>query len=67
MQWRDHHDWKGLMKIWFNGDPERLRSSAFVNTYTKRRRDGLLFGYDDSTYRVGKQITRKWWAVYYQK
>jgi len=49
-----------LMKIWFNNDPEGLRSSAFVNTYTKMRTDGLLFGFDDSTYRVGKQITRNW-------
>jgi len=49
-----------LMKIWFNNDAERLRSTAFVNTYTKRRRDGLLFGFDDSTYRIGKQMTRNW-------
>jgi len=49
-----------LMKIWFNTDSERLRSTAFVNTYTKRRRGGPLFGFDDSTYRVGKQMTRNW-------
>jgi len=49
-----------LMKTWFNNDPERLRSTAFVNTYTKRRKDGLLFGFDDSTYKVGKQLTRNW-------
>jgi len=49
-----------LMKIWFNGSPERLRQSAFVNTFTKCRQNGLLFGFDDSTYRIGKQITKNW-------
>jgi len=49
-----------LMKIWFNNDPEGLRSSAFANTYTRRRREGLLYGFDDSTHKVGKQITRNW-------
>jgi len=47
-----------LMKIWFNNNPERLRLTAFVNTYTKRRRADILFGFDDSTYKVGKQLTR---------
>jgi len=49
-----------VMKMWFNGTPVRLRSEAFCNTFTKRRMEGLLFGYDDSTYKVGKQITRNW-------
>jgi len=33
---------------------------AFSNTFTKRRQDGLLFGFDDSTYKVGRQITKNW-------
>jgi len=49
-----------IMKIWFNGAPARLKSDAFTNTFTKRRHDGLLFGFDDSTFKVGKQITKNW-------
>jgi len=49
-----------LMKIWFNNAPERLRSAVFVNTYAKNRSEGLLFGFDNSNYKVGKQITKNW-------
>jgi len=49
-----------LMKIWFNNAPERLRSEVFVNTYAKNRSEGLLFGFDNSNYKIGKQITKNW-------
>jgi len=49
-----------LMKMWFTNRPHRLRITAFSNTFTKRRSDGLLFGFDDSTHRIGKQVTKNW-------
>jgi len=49
-----------LMKMWFSNRPHRLRTAAFVNTFTKRRGDGLLFGYDDSTHKIGRQMTKNW-------
>jgi len=51
-----------LMKIWFSGRPLRLRVTAFSNTFTKRRRDGLLFGFDGSNHKIGRQDTRNWCA-----
>lgn len=49
-----------LMKMWFTNRPHRLRITAFVNTFTKRRSDGLLFGFDDSTHKIGRQVTKNW-------
>jgi len=51
---------KLLMKIWSIGTPPRLRNKVFANTFTKSRKEGLLFGYDISTYKVGKQETKNW-------
>jgi len=31
-----------------------------MNTYAKSRSKGLLFGFDNSNYKVGKQITKNW-------
>jgi len=47
-----------LMKIWFTGSPERLKSTAFINTFTKSHKDSLLFGFDDCTHKVGRQISK---------
>lgn len=49
-----------LMKIWSTGTPIRLRSMAFANSYAKNRKEGLLFGYDSSAFKVGKQETKNW-------
>jgi len=49
-----------LMKIWNSGVPARLHQSAFSNTYHKSRYQGLLFGYDSSVTKVGRQITKNW-------
>lgn len=49
-----------LMKIWFNNRPAKLRQNVFENTFVKRRQDGLLFGFDNSTHKIGKQVTKNW-------
>jgi len=41
-------------------DPAILRAKVFANTYTKNCRIGLLFGFDDSDYKIGKQMTKNW-------
>jgi len=50
-----------LPHSWWNyriaGYPANLRTKAFANTCSKNRRIGLLIGYDDSTYKIGKQMT----------
>jgi len=51
---------KLMMKIWSTGTPLRLRNEAFANTFTKSCKEGFLFGYDSSTYKVGKQETKNW-------
>lgn len=48
------------MKLWITGYPANLRIKGFANTYTKNCRIGLLFGYDNSTYKIGKQMTKNW-------
>jgi len=49
-----------LMKIWNNNAPTSLRQSAFANTYLKDRYPGLIYGFDASKTRIGKQVTRNW-------
>jgi len=49
-----------LMKIWNNNAPANLRSSAVMNTFKKNCYEGLLFGFDHSSFKVGKQITKNW-------
>jgi len=49
-----------LIKMWQNNQPQDLKCSAFVNTYKKTRYPGLLFGFDSSNYKIGKQITSNW-------
>jgi len=45
-----------LMKIWFTGSPERLKTTGFINSC----KDGLLFGFDDSKHKAGRQISKNW-------
>jgi len=40
--------------------PVGLRQEAFSNTYQKNRYQGLLFGYDSSVTKVGRQVTKNW-------
>jgi len=49
-----------LMKVWQTGHPSSLRDSFFINTYTKSRSPGLLFGFDTSSHKVGRQLTSNW-------
>jgi len=49
-----------LMKIWNTGAPAGIRQTAFANIYTKNRYPGMLFGYDSSASKVGRQITKNW-------
>lgn len=49
-----------LMKMWYSGYPALLKLSAFSNTYTKARYPGLIYGFDSSKTKVGKQITKNW-------
>jgi len=46
--------------MWFTSKPLRLKATAFSNTFTKRRREGLLFGFDASNHKIGRQETRNW-------
>jgi len=48
------------MKFWFTGSPKKLKTTAFINTFMKSRKDSLLFGFDDSTHKVGRQISKNW-------
>jgi len=47
-----------IMKIWFTCSPERLKTMAFINTFTKSSKEGLLFGFDDSMHKVGRQTSK---------
>jgi len=47
-----------LMSLWQNDDPTRLRDDAFVNTFTKVRGPELLFGFDNSKLKDGRQQTK---------
>jgi len=49
-----------LMKVWQRGLPAELKESAFINTYKKTRSPGLVFGYDTSKRKAGRQITGNW-------
>lgn len=49
-----------LMNIWMSGNPTTLRDTAFQNTYTNERHVGLIYGFDASNTRIGKQITKNW-------
>jgi len=49
-----------LMKVWQTGHPSILKDSFFINTYTKSRSPGLLFGFDTSSRKIGRQLTSNW-------
>jgi len=49
-----------LMKVWFTGGPERLKSMAYINAFTKSRKGSLMFGCDDSTHKIGRQTSKNW-------
>jgi len=44
----------------FYGLDHQLKASKLTNTYIKRRNSGLLFGYDTSKSKIGRQITKNW-------
>jgi len=48
-----------FLKLYYGSDNE-LKASKMINTYTTRRRPGLLFSYDASRSKIGRQITRNW-------
>jgi len=48
------------IKIWQTQMPHRVYEEIFKNTYTIARKPGLLFGYDNSKSRSGRQITKNW-------
>jgi len=37
-----------------------LVDQVFENTYTNDRHEGLLYGFDNSHTRIGRQITKNW-------
>jgi len=41
-------------------EPENLLTSVSSNIYSRTRRQGLLFAYDASKTRIGRQSTRNW-------
>jgi len=49
-----------MMKMWYQDQPSVLKQSIFTNTYTKTRYPGLLFGFDGSKLKIGKQTTKNW-------
>jgi len=40
--------------------PQRVYEEIFKNTYSKARKHGLLFGYDNSKTRISRQMTKNW-------
>jgi len=48
------------MKVWQTGHPSGLRETFFTNAYTKTRSPGLLFGFDTSNRKTGRQIMSNW-------
>jgi len=49
-----------LMNIWMSVYPSTLKVMAFQNTYTNERHTGLIYGFDSSNTKIGKQITKNW-------
>lgn len=49
-----------LMKVWQTGQHSGLRETFFTNAYTKTRSPDLLFGFDTSIRKTGRQITSNW-------
>jgi len=47
------------MKIWQHGKPDGLQS-IFENTFRKSRFMGRLYGYDSSSTKIGRCITKNW-------
>jgi len=43
-----------------SGSPDILKAMAFQNTYTNERHVGLLYGFDSSKSKIGRQITKNW-------
>jgi len=55
------------MKIWMSNKPTTLRESIFENTFMKKRLLGILFGFNTSTCKFGKQMTKIWCGVILSK
>jgi len=48
---------------WKSGVPDlptNWGQSFFKNSYTKNREAGMLFGFDNSTHKAGRQVTKNW-------
>jgi len=43
-----------------SGSPVSLKDMAFQNTYTNERHAGLIYGFDSSNTKIGRQITKNW-------
>jgi len=48
------------MKIRQTNSPVSQKLAAFVNTYNKSRYPGLIFGFDNSKLKIGRQMTKNW-------
>jgi len=48
------------IKVWLHGKPDGLRQTMFTNTFRKNRHVGRLFGYDSSTTKLGRCLTKNW-------
>jgi len=49
-----------LVKIWPEGTPPNLKETTFSNTFSKNKIEGLLLGFENSKYKIGRQTTRNW-------
>jgi len=49
-----------MMNLKMQGKPINLLNSMSQNLYTKGRKEGRLYGYDNSKMNQGKQMTRNW-------
>lgn len=49
-----------LMNTWMSGSPLSLNWKVFQNTYTNDRHQGLLYGFDSTRTKIGRQITKNW-------
>jgi len=49
-----------LMNIWMTCFSSSLKETAFQNTSTSERHHGLIYGFDISFSKIGRQITKNW-------
>jgi len=58
--WCKFADASIVMNLWQNNFPISLKDEAFLNTFKKARFPRLIFGFDSSKLKVGRQQTKNW-------